>query len=142
MVRHAAVDDGKQFDEQEDLPKPLPELSVFTYCADFSPDGDLADTAFVDYLNHRGFAEGTPIPLGAYDPETMEWRHEGFAVVTSDPSWFEFGLEHFSPHDPNYAVLPMEGPEPVEGHPIEPEDPPEGCPLKGSPSLGKVKQKI
>ncbi|MFC1573149.1 hypothetical protein ACFL6M_06075, partial [Candidatus Eisenbacteria bacterium] len=38
-----------QFDEAEDLPKPLPPLSVFTYCADFGPDGGLSDTAFVDY---------------------------------------------------------------------------------------------
>ena len=127
-----------QFDEAEDLPKPLPELSVFTYCADFQPDGQLADTAFVDYLNHRGFSAGTRIPLGGYNPETMQWRHEGFAQVLPEPGWFAFGLEHFSPHDPNYPVRvpPGGGPDPDEGD--EPDDKEDECPSHDSPVLGTV----
>jgi len=131
-----------QYDEGEDLPTPLPELSVFTYCADFEPSGDLLDTARIDFLNHRGFASGTPIPLGGYDPETMKWEHEGFAVVGGDSTWFEFGLQHFSPHDPNYPVQWQ--PEPINDSTV-PDDPPDdggSCPLHGSPALGTVSAKF
>jgi len=131
-----------QYDESEDLPAPLPKLSVFTYCADFGPDGELLDTARIDYFNHRGFASGTPIPLGGYDPETMKWSHEGFAIVESDSTWFEFGLKHFSPHDPNMPVEPE--PEPVNDSTLPPDPPGDGnsCPLRGSPSLGEVDSKF
>ncbi|MFC1572248.1 FG-GAP-like repeat-containing protein [Candidatus Eisenbacteria bacterium] len=83
-------------DETEDLPADLPELSIFTYCVKFWPDAvEFADSAFVDQLNSRGFAEGTPIPVGHYSPEAMEWIDEGMAYVGADSSWFDFSLSHF-----------------------------------------------
>jgi YD repeat-containing protein len=133
-------------DDQEDLPAPLPELSIFTYCAKFWPDGiEFTDTAFVDQSNWRGFEEGMPVPLGHYSSETRTWKHEGFAYIGSeaDSEWVEYGLEEFTSwHDPNYPVIPEENPSLDENIPVDPKDSDNACNLKGSPSLGNVNLKF
>ena len=133
-------------DDAQDLPADLPELSVFTYCVKFWPDAvEFAGDAFVDQLNARGFAAGTPIPVGHYNPATRNWVDEGMAQVAPEPSWFDFSVRHFMSFvDCNLPVEepPTAGPEPVEDFPIAPESPAGACPLHGSPSLGAVEQKF
>ncbi|MCP3684242.1 MAG: hypothetical protein GY861_16300 [bacterium] len=95
------------FNDSEDLPAPLPGAAAFTYCADFGPEGTtFSGSAFVDQLNSRGFATGTPIPLGHYNSQTTEWESEGMAYVGADNSILEFGLTHFSPVSTCLSVIP------------------------------------
>jgi RHS repeat-associated protein len=129
-------------DEQEDLPAPLPKLSVFTYCVKFWPDAvEFSDSAFVDQLNSRGFESETPIPIGHYNPETMEWEDEGMAYVGSDSTWFEYSSKHFmSWYDCNDPV--QERPEPDTNLEIINPDVCNGDQSYGSPVLGTTKLKF
>ncbi|MCP3681812.1 MAG: hypothetical protein GY861_03900, partial [bacterium] len=73
------------FNDPEDLPADLPSDAAFTYCTDVEPYGTtLSDSAFVDQLNNRGFAPGTPIPLGSYNKQTFEWESEGLGNISPD----------------------------------------------------------
>ncbi len=93
------------FNDSEDLPAPLPGAAAFTYCADFGPEGTtFSGSAFVDQFNSRGFVAGTPIPLGHYNSQTMEWERGEVAYVGADNSILEFDLTRFSPVS---ACLPV-----------------------------------
>ncbi len=90
------------FERGKYLPNFLPDASHFTYACELTPDGqEFAEPVTVRLRNERGFAPGTPIPIGVYSPETLEWTHESMAVVTPDGAWAEFEVEHFSPRDCN-----------------------------------------
>ncbi len=92
------------------LPNALPAQSHFTYAFDLSPDGiELDEPLTVRLKNERGFAPGTPIPVGVYDPETLEWRHETMGRVTDDGQWVEFEVTHFSARDCNLGRTSPEG---------------------------------
>ncbi len=93
------------FKRGKDLPAPLPETSFFTYALELLPDGATFDTPVtVKIANWRGFAAGTPIPVGYYNKNTVRWEAESMGVVTEDGEWVEFAVEHFSPRDCNYPV--------------------------------------
>ena len=137
-------------DDPEDIPSPLPELSIFTYCAKFWPDKvEFLDTAFIDQLNSRGFASEMPIPIGHYNSETMIWEDEGMAYVGSDSVWFDYGLGHFMSYcDVNVATQVFPEPDTDDTSSSKPPDdcdPSKECCEEtdndGSPSLGKVKLK-
>ena len=84
------------------LPNFLPELSHFTYACDLTPDGlSFNEPVTVRMRNSRGFAPGTPVPIGVYDPDTLEWTHESMGTVSDDGQWLVFEAEHFSPRDCN-----------------------------------------
>lgn len=129
-------------DEGEDLPSPLPELSIFTYCVKYWPDKvEFADSAAVDQFNMRGFASGTPIPIGHYNSESMEWEDEGMAYVSADDTWFDYSLSHFmSWVDVNLPV--QERPEPDPDNIDDPEHDCGSGKFEGSPALGYVKLKF
>jgi len=143
---HETVDDdiavaAFNLDDAEDLPNDLPELSVFTYCVKFWPDeAEFNGSTFIDQLNFRGFASGTPIPVGQYNPETMLWEDEGMAYVQGDSSWFEWDLEKFMSYgDCNAPVVTRESPD-VDRENSAPPDP-DPCPNDGSPVLGDAESK-
>ncbi|MCP3686340.1 MAG: hypothetical protein GY861_27160 [bacterium] len=131
-------------DDAEDLPNDLPELSVFTYCVKFWPDeADFNGSTFIDQLNSRGFASGTPIPVGQYNPETALWEDEGMAYVQGDSSWFEWDLEKFMSYgDCNMPVVIDEPPYVVDGFSQSAKNDHYACRNNKSPSLGEVKLKF
>ncbi|MCP3686338.1 MAG: hypothetical protein GY861_27150 [bacterium] len=146
---HETVDDdiavaAFNLDDAEDLPNDLPELSVFTYCVKFWPDEvEFNDSAFFDQVNSRGFATETPIPIGHYNSETMEWEDEGMAYVQGDSTWFSYSLNHFmSWGDINAPVVVRTPPSVVPKDSKSPMEDSEACPNNGSPSLGEVKLKF
>ncbi len=107
------------FERGKHLPNFLPEASHFTYAAELSPDGqELAQPATIRMRNERGFAPGTPIPVGVYSPDTLEWTHESMGVVSSDGQWVEFEVGHFSPRDCNLGAQDPAG----SGEPGDAED--------------------
>ena len=68
--------------------------------------------------NERGFVPGTPIPVGVYSPESLEWTHESMGVVSPDGAWVEFEVAHFSPRDCNLGPQDPAG----SGEPGDAED--------------------
>lgn len=98
------------YDRGRELPNALPDLSHFTYACDLTPDGQRFDKPVtVRMRNERGFAPGTPIPVGVYDPDTMQWQHESMGVVSEDGEWAVFEVEHFSPRDCNLGRVAPSG---------------------------------
>jgi len=90
------------FGRGKQLPNFLPEASHFTYACELTPDGQtFAVPVTVRLQNERGFAPGTPIPVGVYSPETLEWTHESMGEVSADGQWVEVEVSHFSPRDCN-----------------------------------------
>lgn len=88
----------------KDLPNYLPTQSHFTYACELTPDGQtFAQPIIVRMKNSRGFAAGTKIPVGVYDKNTLTWKHESMATVSSDGKWVEYTVSHFSPRDVNLA---------------------------------------
>ncbi|MFH1653167.1 MAG: hypothetical protein ABIE74_03835, partial [Pseudomonadota bacterium] len=60
------------------LPGDLPETSFFTYAMELEPDGaEFTKPVKTKFKNERGFAPGTPIPVGYFNKETGRWEHEG-----------------------------------------------------------------
>ncbi len=93
-----------------ELPNFLPTLSHFTYACELTPDGQTFDQPVtVRMRNTRGFAPGTPIPVGIYDPDTLEWTHESMGTITADGQWAEFQVAHFSPRDCNLGRMSPTG---------------------------------
>ena len=99
------------FRRGKDLPNFLPELTHFTYACELTPDGTtFRSPATVRMRNTRGFAPGTPIPVGVYSDTTLVWTHESTGTVTADGEWVEFDVEHFSPRDCNLGwTAPSDG---------------------------------
>lgn len=107
------------FERGKHLPNYLPEASHFTYACELTPDGQtFAEPVTMRMRNERGFAPGTPIPVGVYSPETLEWTHESMGVVSADGQWVEFEVTHFSPRDCNLGPQDPEG----SGEPGDAED--------------------
>ncbi|MBU0719627.1 MAG: carboxypeptidase regulatory-like domain-containing protein, partial [Planctomycetes bacterium] len=101
------------------LPNFLPELSHFTYACDLTPDGlAFNGPVTVRMRNSRGFAPGTPVPIGVYNPATLEWAHESMGTVSDDGEWLVFEAEHFSPRDCNLGRTAPDG----SGQPGDAED--------------------
>ncbi|MCO6439118.1 MAG: hypothetical protein J5J06_18660 [Phycisphaerae bacterium] len=107
------------YDEGRHLPNDLPGLSHFTYACDLTPDGQTFDAPVtVRMRNTRGFAPGTPIPVGVYNPTTLAWEHESMGTVTADGEWVEYQVVHFSPRDCNLGRTSPTG----SGEPGDAED--------------------
>lgn len=69
------------FERGKHLPNFLPEASHFTYACELTPDGqEFAAPVTLRMRNERGFDAGTPIPVGVYNPETLEWTHESMGL--------------------------------------------------------------
>lgn len=91
------------FPHSSTLPSPLPKSSHFTYCAQILPDVDLFnEPVTVRMKNDRGFAPGTKVPAGYYDPIDHQWKADGMATVTGDGQWVEYSATHLSPWDFNH----------------------------------------
>jgi RHS repeat-associated protein len=107
------------FERGKYLPNFLPQASHFTYACELTPDGQqFAEPATLRMRNERGFAPGTPIPVGVYSPDTLEWTHESMGVVSADGQWVEFEVQHFSPRDCNLGPQDPAG----SGEPGDAED--------------------
>jgi RHS repeat-associated protein len=90
------------FNRGRDLPNSLPELSHFTYACELTPHGTTFRLPVMGRMrNTRGFAPGTPIPVGVYNSTTLEWEPESMGVVSADGQWVEFQVTHFSARDCN-----------------------------------------
>ncbi len=90
------------YDRGKHLPNTLPTESHFTYACELTPNGQTFDEPItVRMRNERGFAPGTPIPVGVYNDETLAWEPESMGVVSDDGEWVVFTVEHFSPRDCN-----------------------------------------
>ncbi len=85
------------------LPNDLPPLSHFTYATELTSagGGSFGAHIVVRMKNTRGFPPGTPIPVGVYDPATLQWRHESMGQVSADGQWVTYEVSHFSPRDCN-----------------------------------------
>jgi hypothetical protein len=95
-----------QYQNQKQLPSPLPTSSVFTYAADFKPDGVVFNSPVtVRVANALGFPPGAPIPIGAWDSEKFRWVDAGMGEVTPDGQFAEFEITHFSPYDFNNPAI-------------------------------------
>ncbi len=96
------------YDAVHELPGYLPESSAFTYAVDLSPDGTtFTKPVTVKIANSLGFSPGTPIPIGLFNPRTVQWEPEcGMATVSADGRWVMFQATHFSERDINVPVIP------------------------------------
>ena len=104
------------YDAGRKLPGPLPASSHFTYAVELRLDANGADPAAADEVpafgtpvtfrvaNTRGFAAGTPLPMGVYDEDLGAWVAEGMGVVLEGGAWAEFQISHFSSPDLNLPV--------------------------------------
>ena len=111
------------FPTAESLPAPLPKSSHFTYCIDLLPDGaEFTTGVTVRFRNTRGFAAGTPIPIGVYDASLHAWRPEGMSQVTADGQWVEFRATHFTYYDANFPPPPERQPTDEDDDDEEDED--------------------
>ena len=107
------------FERGKHLPNFLPEASHFTYACELTPDGqEFAEPVTLRMRNERGFRPGTPIPVGVYSPESLQWTHESMGVVSPDGAWVEFEVAHFSPRDCNLGPQDPAG----SGEPGDAED--------------------
>lgn len=60
--------------------------------------------AIVRIKNEKGFAPGTPIPLGYWNQATQAWEHAGTGRVSANGQWLEMEVSHFSNYDCNDPV--------------------------------------
>jgi RHS repeat-associated protein/uncharacterized repeat protein (TIGR01451 family) len=86
----------------------LPPGTWETYAFNLGGDSEITFTQpiTVRQLNYRGFAPGSEIPLGYWNQRTMEWEHEGFAIVDPSGEWAEMEVRHFSNYDCNFPLSP------------------------------------
>jgi len=92
------------------LPNDLPSLSHFTYACELSPEGQTFEQPVtLKIRNTRGFAPGTPIPVGIYDSHSLAWTHESMGTVSDDGQWVVFQVEHFSARDCNLGRTSPDG---------------------------------
>ncbi|MFH1782470.1 MAG: Ig-like domain-containing protein, partial [Candidatus Omnitrophota bacterium] len=95
-----------EYEKARELPGALPGNSIFTYAVDFLPDGvSFNKPVKFKLYNSRGFATGTPIPIGYYNKNTYQWEAVGMGVVLPGGEWAEFDITHFSPFDCNMASV-------------------------------------
>ena len=98
-----------EFDRVFFLPSgALPPGTAETYAFNLggASDYEFQQPFTVTLKNSRGFDPGTEIPLGFWNQHTMQWEHEGVAVVDSTGEWLVMQMTHFSNHDPNFPIQP------------------------------------
>ena len=90
-----------------ELADELPEQSEFTYayCFDLGED-ELPEPVIVRFVNDRGFAPGTEIPVGRWNNDLLKWVHETVGTVSPDGHWVEYEADSFSWHDINLPAIP------------------------------------
>ncbi len=99
-----------------ELAFPLPNTVTFTYALELIPEGlTFPEPVSVRMRNDLGFAPGTPIPVGYFNPDAVRWQHESMAFVSEDGEWVEFEVTHFSVRDINLPAAPVSIPSHVEG---------------------------
>jgi RHS repeat-associated protein len=87
-----------------EFPLPLPHNTVTTYGMELEPSGTtLAVPATLRIKNTLSIPTNMRIPVGTMDPRFGDWKPEGQAVW--DGTRFAMQVEHFSPHDANFAVV-------------------------------------
>lgn len=93
-----------QFDRVYFLPSgELPPGTWETYAFNLGGDShyQFQQPVTVKIQNSIGFAPGTQIPLGYWNPDTFEWEDKGFAAVDATGQWVEMQVMHFSNYDAN-----------------------------------------
>lgn len=109
-----AIPDGEvvaanatNFDHVEFLPSgELPEGTWETYAYNLGGSSEVTFTQpiTVRLQNHLGFAPGTPVPLGYWNPHTMQWDHAGTGIVDASGAWMVMTVTHFSNYDCNDPI--------------------------------------
>ncbi len=97
------------FDQVEFLPSgDLPPGTWETYAFNLGGDSDYifqpGTEVTVRIANSKGFAPGTPIPLGFWNHNTLAWEHAGTGVVDGSGQWVEMSVTHFSNYDCNDPI--------------------------------------
>jgi plastocyanin len=122
------------FSNVEFLPSgELPENTWETYAFDLSAGREITFTTPVTVLvrNERGFAPGTPIPVGYWNQFTQAWEHVGVSHVDITGEWLVHTTTHFSPFDHNLPIFEPEVEITVEQE--QPDDPNNQDPTAGGP---------
>lgn len=114
------------YEENSDLPGPLPSTSVFTYASLHEPDVEFDTSVTVRVKNVKGFRPNTPIPYAFWNSETQQWEGSHLGYVSADGKWVIFEVGHFSPIDWNL----------VPNNPINPPNTPNTYPPINSPCRG------
>gem|GEM_PF-2372830 len=93
------------YEAGHELAFPLPNTVGFTFALELIPEGlTFPEPVSVRMRNDLGFAPGTAIPVGYFNPEAVRWQHESMAFVSDDGQWVEFEVTHFSVWDINLPV--------------------------------------
>ncbi|MCK5197176.1 MAG: VCBS repeat-containing protein, partial [Spirochaetales bacterium] len=91
------------YEKGRELPSPLPRSSLFTYAFKVLPDKvNFYQPVSGRLSNNLGFAPGTEIPIGYYDPDKHKWEDIGAnGTVSADGAWVDFEISHFCTYDIN-----------------------------------------
>lgn len=95
------------FNQVEFLPGgQLPPGTEETYAFNLGGDADyeFQKPVKIKIKNSRGFAPGASIPLGYWNPDTLQWEHAGSGLVDATGEWVEMKVTHFSNFDCNYGA--------------------------------------
>jgi RHS repeat-associated protein len=139
-----AVDDpidvtATEYGNNKALPVPLPPLSKFTVALDLKPDdAEFNEPVRLRIENALGFEPGTPVPVGYYNKETMEWEAEGMGVITDDGQYMEYYLDHFSPRDLNFPIVVPDGADQIKDVKVNTRKTGGGCKEFGNTGNSKV----
>ena len=94
-------------DHVEFLPSgELPAGTWETYALNLGGDSEITFThpITVRIQNHLGFSPGTPVPVGYWNQDTMDWEHAGVGVVDPTGAWMVMTATHFSNYDCNDPI--------------------------------------
>ncbi|MDD5492057.1 MAG: carboxypeptidase-like regulatory domain-containing protein, partial [bacterium] len=91
------------YEKDRELLSPLPRTTIFTYAFKVLPDRiKFTQPVIGRFANSLGFAPGTSIPIGYYNPDTHKWEDTGaMSTVSSDGVWVDFQMTHFCAFDHN-----------------------------------------
>lgn len=94
------------YEKDRELLAPLPKTTIFTYAFKVLPDKvKFKQPVSVRLANSLGFAPGTSIPIGYYNPDTHKWEDTGTSgIISSDGAWLDFQLTHFCGYDCNFPA--------------------------------------
>jgi RHS repeat-associated protein len=92
------------YEKDRELLSPLPRTTIFTYAFKVLPDRVKFNQPVSGRLaNSLGFAPGTRIPIGYYNPDTHKWEDtSAVSIVSSNGAWVDFQLTHFCGYDHNF----------------------------------------
>ncbi|MCC6608010.1 MAG: FG-GAP repeat protein [Anaerolineae bacterium] len=87
----------------------LPPDTWETYAFNLSGDSDIQfmRPITVQMANTRNFDPGTRIPLGYWNPDTLQWEHKGVGTVDETGQWLVMHVTHFSMYDCNAGVTQL-----------------------------------